>query len=188
MAFFGLTALGPQNSFEVRSTNFRYIQVFDEEDFKDAWVKAVGADTAPCHRGKLPAILKALFHGPVPANEQGVISDAFENTTFETSETISFDSYMKIMSRLRHEAEEDAHRREGKPNPNCEFNSTSELALALRKNAAMKRELQTKLTLPLTATQEYGWEKQELKGPTAGRGGSDITKFAAELIKNGIYY
>jgi hypothetical protein len=37
---------------------------------------------------------------------------------------------------------------------------------------------------------QYGWEQKdnELKGPTAGRSGSDITKFAAELIKNGIYY
>mmetsp|Transcript_21315 Transcript_21315/g.42882 ORF Transcript_21315/g.42882 Transcript_21315/m.42882 type:complete len:189 (+) Transcript_21315:80-646(+) len=188
MAFFGLTALGPQNSFDACSTNFRYIQVFDEDDFLEAWNKACGTDSLHCHRAKLPAVFKALFHGPIPANEQGVINDAFENGTFETPDTVSRDSYMKIMLHLRSEAEQESRQREGKPNPNCEFNSTSELNSALRKNAAMKRELQTKLTTPLTATQEYGWEKQDLKGPTAGRGGSDITKFAAELIKNGIYY
>jgi hypothetical protein len=188
MAFFGLTALGPQNAFEANSTTFRYIQVFDEDDFKEAWVKVCGSEAQHCHRSKLPSILKALYHGPVPGNERDVINDAFDSGTFETPETISLDSYMRILLKLRNEAEDDTRRREGKPNPNCEFNSTSELALAMKKNAAMKRELQTKLTAPLTATQEYGWEKQDLKGPVAGRGGSDITKFAAELIKNGIYY
>jgi hypothetical protein len=154
MAFFGLTALGPQNSFQVQSTSFRFIQVFDESDFKHAWVVTNGADALHCHRAKLPQLLKALFHGPVPANEEGPILDAFENRVFETPETISLDSYMKLMLALRAEAEEEAKRMEGKPNPNCEFNSTNELSLALRKNAAMKRELQTKLTAPLTATQE----------------------------------
>lgn len=153
MAFFGLTALGPQNSFEALSTTFRYVQVFDEEDFKSAWVK-VNGDAQHTHKAKLSLILKALFHGPIPLNEQGPIQEAFDNGSFETPDTISLDSYMKIMLRLRYEAEEDAKRREGKPNPNCEFNSTSELALALKKNAAMKREMQTKLTAPMTATQE----------------------------------
>lgn len=154
MAFFGLTALGPQNSFEALSTNFRYVQVFDEDDFRSAWVKVNGPDAQHTHKAKLPLIMKALFHGPIPVNEQGPIQAAFEDGSFETPDTISLDSYMKIMVGLRHEAEEDAKRREGKPNPNCEFNSTSELALALKKNAAMKREMQTKLTAPLTATQE----------------------------------
>lgn len=44
------------------------------------------------------------------------------------------------------------------------------------------------LLLPSFFLAQYGWSKQDLKAPTAGRGGSDITKFAAELIKNGIYY
>ena len=35
---------------------------------------------------------------------------------------------------------------------------------------------------------EVGWEKQDLCRPIAGREGSEITKFAAELVKNGVYY
>ena len=165
MAFFGLTALGPQNSFQTLSTNFRYIQVFDEGDFKGAWVQ-VNGDALHCHKAKLPQITKALFHGPIPVNEAGPITDAFENGVFETPETISLDSYLKIMMRIRREAEEEAKQIEGKPNPNCEFNSTSELSLALKKNAAMKRELQTKLTAPLTATQEVRGHPRQLTGNT----------------------
>jgi hypothetical protein len=35
---------------------------------------------------------------------------------------------------------------------------------------------------------QYGWSEQTLNKPVAGRNGSEITKFAAELVKNGIYY
>ncbi|KAJ1437632.1 hypothetical protein B484DRAFT_477360 [Ochromonadaceae sp. CCMP2298] len=188
MAFFGLTALGPQNTFETLSTNFRYIQVFDEDDFKEAWIKAIGKDIHHCNSSRLADITRALFQGPVPLNEQGPIQEAFENGICEVPDTISLDSFMKTMIGLRTEAEEDVKRMEGKPKPTCEFNSSSELSKALKKNAAMKKEVQTKLTAPLTATQEYGWQKQDLVPPVAGRGGSDITKFASELIKNGIYY
>jgi hypothetical protein len=34
---------------------------------------------------------------------------------------------------------------------------------------------------------QYGWAKQTLTKPVAGREGSDLTKFAAELVKNGVY-
>jgi len=37
---------------------------------------------------------------------------------------------------------------------------------------------------------QYGWQTAQLKpvAPKHGRGQSDITKFAAELVKNGVYY
>lgn len=35
---------------------------------------------------------------------------------------------------------------------------------------------------------QYGWAKQTLTKPVAGREGSDLTKFAAELVKNGVYW
>lgn len=45
------------------------------------------------------------------------------------------------------------------------------------------------LSLLFDPTQkQYGWNAQQLQKPVAGREGSDITKFAAELVKNGIFY
>ena len=46
----------------------------------------------------------------------------------------------------------------------------------------------TKQQHPLTENQQIGWEPQSPRPPVAGREGSEITKFAAELVKNGIYY
>ncbi len=187
MAFFGLTALGPQNSFSAASILYRNLPIFDEEDFRDAWNKVNTKDAPHCRKDKIPDIMRALFHGPVPSTDVDIIFAAFERS-FETPETVSLTSYLKIMMELRDEAEISQKELEGKVKPTCEYVSSSELQLALKKNAAMKRNTQTKQILPMTAAQEVGWNPQQLQTPEAGREGSDITKFAAELVKNGIYY
>ena len=37
MAFFGLTALGPQSSFQVSLADFSYLNVFTDEDVENAF-------------------------------------------------------------------------------------------------------------------------------------------------------
>lgn len=187
MAFFGLTALGPQNTFEAQSRHHRNLQIFEYEDFKGAWERVNGKRSVSCPVELLPELFRALFRGPVPETDVGPLNDSFDHLVFGR-ETLSFDDFMKTMIKLRQEAEEQEHQWEGKPKPECEYNSSQSFQESLRKNAAIKRDLQTKLTMPLTATQEYGWEKQQPNPPQHGRSGSDITKFASELIKNGIYY
>lgn len=153
MAFFGLTALGPQNSFETAATTYRILQIFDEDDFRQAWEKVNKKNTPHCNKSKLPDIFKTLFHGPIPATEKQFIEDAFMYD-FETPDMISMDTYLKIMLRLRDEAELQQRTYEGKPKPACEFISSSEFKESLKKNAAIKREIQTKQTGPITACQE----------------------------------
>lgn len=187
MAFFGLTALGPQNSFSVNSTGFRNILIFSDDDFTQAW-NAVNKGHVPhCLKTKLPEILKALFHGPIPDSDKALLEKAFSGD-FELPDTMSYVSYMKIMVDLRAEAETEDQHLATVTNPNCEYVSVSDFHLAIKKNAAMTREVQTKQTIPLTSSQEFGWSKEKLTPPVAGKPGSDITKYAAELIKNGIYY
>ena len=152
MAFFGLTALGPQNTFSAAAKNYRYIQVFSDADFESAW-RRVSHESDHCHKTKIPDILKVLFHGPVPDNEKPFIDAAFDGE-FETPETISFDSYMRILRNLRSEAQKESTKIDNDINPVCEYNSTCELQLAMKKNAAMKTEIQQKITKPITGTQE----------------------------------
>jgi hypothetical protein len=99
MTFFGLTALGPQNAFNVSSTNYRYLQVFDEEDFRLAW-RTVNRDVTQSLKSKLPDVFKALFRGPVPSNDANILQRAFDDD-FETPETISLETFLKIMIKLR---------------------------------------------------------------------------------------
>jgi hypothetical protein len=187
MAFFGLTALGPQNSFEAQSRHHRNLQIFEYDDFKEAWERVNGKNSISCPVENLQDVFRALFRGPIPENDAAPLSDGFDHLVFGR-DSIAFDEYMKTMIKLRQEAEEQEHQWEGKPKPECEYISSQTFQERLQKNAAIQRDLQTKLTVPLTAMQEYGWEKQQPVAPSHGRSGSDITKFAAELIKNGIYY
>lgn len=99
MTFFGLTALGPQNVFAATATTYRYLQVFDEEDFKTAWRK-VNKESNQTLKTNIGAILTALFRGPIPENDRVFLDNAFDEE-FETPETISFQSFLKIMIRLR---------------------------------------------------------------------------------------
>ncbi len=153
MAFFGLTALGPQNTFEAQSRHHRNLQIFEYDDFKEAWERVNGKRCIACPVDRLQDVFRALFRGPVPETDIGHLNDGFDHLVFGR-DTIAFDEYMKTMSKLRQSAEEELNQWEGKPKPECEFISSQSFQESLRKNAAIKRDLQTKLTVPLTAMQE----------------------------------
>lgn len=154
MAFFGLTALGPQNSFEAVSVAHRTIQIFDDQDFIDAWEKVCGKRLPSfATKADLVKIFKVLYHGPVPRNDIQPLDDAFYYA-FGEEEAISRDIYLRVMDRLRREAEEEEKINEGKPKPGCEFISSSEFRESLKKNAAIKKDPRDKVVAPLTAMQE----------------------------------
>lgn len=186
MAFFGLTALGPQNTFAAASKKARILHVFEDDDFLNAWYRVNGRDALHGKLSKIGDILRIVFCGPIPPNDEGPIREAFENETFETSETISLTSFMKIMIRLRDEAD---MQEKGLTNDDklTDFSSVSQYLETLQKGGKIN-SIQTKQSMPLTSNQEFGWEKPaKLQPPDHYRRGSEVTKFAAELIKNGVY-
>lgn len=134
--------------------------------------------------------MRSLFKGPVPINEEQNVKDAFRDMLFdsETSETISFTNYMRVMDRLRSDAEQFERSLEGKLKPTCQFTSLSSLQETTKRCGLVTMKLQEKQLTALTSAQQYGWERVKLERPVAGRGQSDITKFQSELIKNGVYY
>ena len=77
------------------------------------------------------------------------------------------------------------------PLPTCEYFSSKEIQDDMLRNRRYKNDPRDKQIRTLTNSQEYGWHdaQEQLKTSTrAARTQSDITKFAAELIKNGVYY
>ena len=193
MAFFGLTALGPQNSLLSASKTFRNLQIFEEEDYVNAWIKVnQSADNKFCDEEKLGDLMREVFHGPVPPNDNACIVRAFEalRTTSELPGKISFPVYIITMLRLAQEAEEEENITENNPLPSCEYTSSQLIQDDMLRNRRCKQDPNQKLNATLTCSQEYGWHKQEELATLtrAARTQSDITKFAAELIKNGVYY
>lgn len=163
MAFFGLTALGPQDTFTHHAKGFVHIHVFEEEDFDTAWA-AVLPRNEGLSKANLPLVLRKLFRGPIPKNDYDLVTSEFESL-----ETIEYGVYMETLLRLK-------------------------ATITIREKEGQGRlqgegpRLQDKILAPLTATQEYGWETQVLRKPVAGRAASTETKYAAELVKSGIFY
>lgn len=152
MAFFGLTALGPQNTFEANSIHHRTLQIFEDEDFEEAWIK-VNGKIGYCLNEKIGDVLRFLFHGPIPKNDVDPIEEAFL-LSYNGSDSITFETYMKVMDKLRKSAEYEERNWAGKPKPECEFISSQEFRESLKKNSAIKNDPNKKQTLPLTGMQE----------------------------------
>jgi hypothetical protein len=152
MAFFGLTALGPQNSFAAAALKHRYLQIFEESDFQQAW-RAINGERSFCPKSKISDIMEALFRGPVPKYDLDPVLEAFHHIN-DGSGMIAFATFLKIMAQLQREAENDELVLEGKPKPECEFTSSQQFQEARRKNAAMKENCQNKLSIPVTSAQQ----------------------------------
>jgi hypothetical protein len=70
MAFFGLTALGPQNCFSQADLQARNFHIFDEEDFLKSWYKIAGPGAKFAGVNQLGDIMRVLFRGPIPPADQ----------------------------------------------------------------------------------------------------------------------
>lgn len=182
MSFFGLTALGPQNDFQSHSVQVTHLMVFEDQDYDQVW-RQFSQDGSYTLCKNLPEMMEKLYHGPVPRNDLIKIEIAFSKYT--DKETITYYEFLNTMQDLRKEAEDF----EEDPPTNSDFNSVTELHAAMRGMKMPKDSFfRTKQVAPLTATQEFGWNQpKEYSRPEFYRHGSDLTKFAAELIKNGVY-
>ena len=150
MAFFGLTALGPQNCFEYAARTSAHIFIFLDDDFKAAWKKVMKGNNVQASDEEMARIFKVLYRGPVPITDKELIAGEFSYV----QAPYSFDTFMSIMIQLRDKIEAAQHQiREG-PGPSCDFRDSSELQSAIRKNKSSERSIHDKQALPLTASQE----------------------------------
>jgi hypothetical protein len=149
MAFFGLTALGPQNCFEYATRNSCHIFIFEPRDFEVAWRRVLGDSTSASDE-EISRVFKILYRGPVPVTDKELIARGFAHL----QAPYGFDDYMDTMTYLARIKDEEQHRVRLGPGPACDFNESSELQSAMRKNKATERKLQDKLALTLTNNQE----------------------------------
>ena len=106
MAFFGLTALGPQNSFEYTSKHHTFFQIFEVSDYQKAW-KEVAKESKTVTYDDLLKIIRALFKGPIPANDNLIIRQAFFNIDISDSSNklLSYDDYIAVLTSVKKDLE-----------------------------------------------------------------------------------
>jgi hypothetical protein len=150
MAFFGLTALGPQNCFEYVARSSTHIFIFENKDFETAWKRIRGNSKTCEQEEQMYAIFKVLYRGPVPDNDKQLLGNAFSHL----QAPYSFDDFMYTLIDLRDRKDYEAHAVRNGPGPSCDFRDSTELQSAIRKNKTSDRTLHDKQTAPLISSQE----------------------------------
>ena len=76
MAFFGITALGPQEQFKAARLEAYTCELFEMSEFAAAF-DAVSPGGAPLAAAKLDEVFRRVFHGPLPGPEADKIARHF---------------------------------------------------------------------------------------------------------------
>ncbi|CAM9459294.1 unnamed protein product [Chrysoparadoxa australica] len=175
MAFFGLTSLGPQNSFRAARKDASSLGIFTDEDFAAAFNASEGAMTP---------LLESLYHGPAPEG----LAEALQ---LELGRDEDF-TLKQLMVAARKLAAEET-----KP----VFVSNEEYRDCIKRHCfsnllntlpnLQSRFLETgprdNYNVPLTATQEIGWQPQpEGKIQIRGKKSCPETIFQASLVASGV--
>jgi Asp-tRNA(Asn)/Glu-tRNA(Gln) amidotransferase C subunit len=179
MAFFGLTYLGPQSLFSVVSSNHSFIHVFEKEDIIKVWMSTFSNPNRLISKEDLQTVLKNLYNGPLPDMDKRMLETAFDDL-FSENNLISLTQFESVFQKLK-QNENLPHRSVTQSASNQEYRER------LRKHVITK-DFRDKQNAPLVSSHDYGWKKVESKQPLAKKPSSDITKFAQELVRNGIYY
>lgn len=148
MAFFGLTALGYQNTFASSAITALNLHVFTLNDYKISWNKIVG-NSNKCNSNELQQIFRHLFHGPIPQYDAHILSEAFNGCY----EDVTYEDYITTIEQLREWSEKESEPKNHVSN-NCDVTTSSEFQESIRRHKRLPRSLQEKQQVPLTSTQE----------------------------------
>lgn len=149
MAFFGLTALGHQNTFHASSILATNLHVFEKSDFESAWNR-VTKSASSCKGEQLFDVFIKLYHGPVPEHDAERLSEAFEGGIVD----VDFDRYMDTMMFLRQKAIEEEESPRHTSGSNCDVTTNAQFLESIRRHVRAPRDLQRKQCVPLTSAQE----------------------------------
>ncbi|CBN79845.1 hypothetical protein Esi_0014_0215 [Ectocarpus siliculosus] len=137
MAFFGLTALGPQNSFQVALLDFSYLDVFTALDMEKAFNIVDHQKRGYIHSDQVEAFLTELYHGKPIACDLARFME--KKKSLEGQENrVTLDDIQSTMAQLRKEA---------KYVTRGVFAPNSELEIAFLKQATAPFGLLSKFTV-----------------------------------------
>lgn len=188
MAFFGITNFGPQNTFAHTCSKEAHIHIFDDNDLRKSWVASVKDIKGSVNRENLETLFVHLYNGPPPAVDRSLLDDKFSKHFSDKEACINYSQFLSTIKTIQAENASMVHTREDRARKCAEPSRSNREYRHKVKAHVIGTDAKQRQNAPLSAAQEVGWEDAECKPPVAGKQGSEITKFAAELVKNGIYY
>jgi len=188
MAFFGLTALGAQNPFDVQSKTYALLCIFEVEEFQEAFEKIDKAGTGHIAITDLAELLKIVYHGPAPDPEYQLFLEKLGGKDRET--TIMWEEFGRAYHNLcQWIADKEAASNDG-IGAAANYVSYDDMEQSKKKHIRLNYGPKDKLISPLTAVQEIGWNAGEFieKRTVHGKKSCAETIYASELVKSGVYY
>ncbi|CAM9585052.1 unnamed protein product [Hapterophycus canaliculatus] len=189
MAFFGLTALGPQNCFQVSLLDYSYLDVFTESDMQNAFNIVDQAKRSFLKADQIEAFLTELYHGKpkdcdlVRFMERMAPGEGEENR-------LTLDVIRSGMAQLKKEVEEEANQAKWHRGSGSDFNSNQSFRETVRRHEYIARGPRERYAGTVTAVQEHGWQDQldTNKQVVHGKKSCPETVYASELVKSGVYF
>lgn len=179
MAFFGLTALGPQNNFRASLLGQPTLHLFSEEEVRDAFNDVVGVKQKLCKECR----------GDPPKHEVQRMRAELVNA----GEHVTWKDVKDAFRRLREESEKRWLEPVPLPSDSSashRHSSYSEYRDANHRHIRSKRGPREFLGDAITSNQQYGWEVQDQDNRPVhkiyGKKSCPETLYAAALVKSGI--
>eukprot|EP00752_Nemacystus_decipiens_P010664 g9496.t1 len=167
MAFFGLTALGPQNCFQVSLLDFSYLDVFTDVDMENAFNRVDQQKRGFLHPEQVEEFLSELYHGKPKACDLARFTEKmktfFADYGEEETSRVTLGDIRSTMTQLKKE---------------------------VRRHEYIARGPRERYARTVTAVQEHGWQDQlEInKQVVHGKKSCAETVYASELVKSGVYF
>jgi hypothetical protein len=171
--FFGLTALGPANTFKASLKGQATLHWFPPEDLKAAFDKAQEPRS-------IRQVLEIMYLGPVPEVDMLLFSEAFSG-----GDSFGWKELKMAFDRARQNIE-DGQDPSSKSNY---FGSYQDYREAMQRHKRGKHGPYNVLEQPLTVSQEYGWNiGNSTMSPhrILGKKSCPETIYAAKLIKSNV--
>eukprot|EP00903_Cladosiphon_okamuranus_P019901 g18292.t1 len=194
MAFFGLTALGPQNCFQVSLLDFSYLDVFTDLDIELAFNRVDQRKRGFVHPEQVEEFLTELYHGkPKPcdlARFMGKMKALPVDEGGEKANRVTLDNIRSAMAQLKEEVEEETNQAKWHRGSGSDLNSNQSFRETVRRHEYIARGPRERYARTVTAVQEHGWQDQleTNKQVTHGKKSCAETVYASELVKSGVYF
>lgn len=183
MAFFGLTQLGPQSAFGSSVPEALDISIFSEEEFRRAFNKLDVDNSKSISIEELAPLLETVYHGPAPEAELKRLMARFDTNA---DGRITWKEFCAALADAKKEVRAKDEYRDKSA---TEFKSSDALRESMRRHKRVERDPRSKTRLPLTAGQEYGWDRESVvRSKRFPKQSCAETAYIDAMVKSGVYY
>lgn len=197
MAFFGLTALGAQNSLAASLPSSLLLDTFTDAELQRAFNSVTDGQTLQSQE-ELKEVMEALYRGPAPPQEVDLLIELLpfdeadegkaDDTTTGSTKAVTFAVFLEAVAEVQVVAKACCSDQKDRTGEACEFTKYSDLREHMRRHRRVKHGPTEKFTTPVIASQEHGWHPDQgnMNGPRRGKLSCPETIYQAELIKAGV--